>query len=110
MKEADLIVDQLVIGWYAMFALEGMSSGKPVVCFIREDLKKLYEYSGVLKDDLPLISATPDSIYECLRNLYDQRDSLGLIGKRSRVFVEKYHSLKVIGSFFDQANKKIGLR
>src|SRR5262249_37798948 len=37
-KAADVVVDQLVIGWYAMFALESMAMRKPVVCYIRPDL------------------------------------------------------------------------
>jgi len=109
-NSVDLVVDQLIIGWYAMFALEGMSSGKPVVCYIRDDLKKLYEYSNVLKDPLPLISATPETIYEKLCEVYQQREMLDNIGRDSRNFVIKYHSIEVIGKFFHEANVKIGLR
>jgi glycosyltransferase involved in cell wall biosynthesis len=109
-KEIDLVVDQLVIGWYAMLALEGMSSGKPVICFIREDLKKLYEYSGILEDQLPIISANQDSIYDQLKYQLNHRDELNQRGKASRAFVKKYHSIEVIGSFFDECNKRICLR
>lgn len=110
MQNVDLVVDQLVIGWYAMFALEGMSSGKPVICFIREDLKKLYEFAGVLSGSLPLISASPVTIYDELCRLYDNRDSLNQIGKASREFVQKHHSIEAIGHSFDECNRKIGLR
>src|ERR1700730_2509917 len=30
---ADIIVDQLKVGWYGVFAIEAMAMGKPVVCF-----------------------------------------------------------------------------
>lgn len=110
MKEVDIVIDQLVIGWYAMFALEGMSSGKPVICFIRDDLKQLYQFSGLLQDELPLISADFQTIKSRLQELYNDRKSLKEIGRRSREYVQKYHSLEVIGNFFDEANKKIGLK
>jgi len=108
-QSVDLVVDQLIVGWYAMFALEGMSSGKPVICYIRDDLKKLYEYSNILQDPLPLISAAPDTIYEKLCDLFHNRDKLEVVGRNSREFVIKYHSIETIGKFFDEANRKISI-
>ena len=32
-----MIVDQLKIGWYGMFAIESMALAKPVVCFLDEE-------------------------------------------------------------------------
>lgn len=34
---ADLIIDQVLSGWYGGFAVEGMKLGKPVCAFIREE-------------------------------------------------------------------------
>lgn len=112
MKAADVVVDQLVIGWYAMFALEGMVLGKPVVCFIRQDLRDLYVASGLLEiDELPLIEASATSIKETLRHLASvPRSELDEIGQRSRAFVEKHHSIAAIGKEFDRINQGIGLR
>ena len=36
-KEADLVIDQVLIGWYGAFAVECMKMGKPVAVFIREE-------------------------------------------------------------------------
>ena len=33
--QADLVIDQLLAGWYGGFAVEAMAMGKPVVCYIR---------------------------------------------------------------------------
>ena len=33
--QADLVIDQLLAGWYGGFAVETMAMGKPVVCYIR---------------------------------------------------------------------------
>ena len=37
-KKADIVVDQLLIGWYGVLAIECMALGKPVMVYIREDL------------------------------------------------------------------------
>ena len=34
---ADLVVDQLVLGWYGAVAVEAMALGRPVLAYIRED-------------------------------------------------------------------------
>ncbi len=56
MATVDIIADQLIIGWYAMFALEGMAMEKPVLCYLRDDLEKLYEATGLIQiDELPIV-------------------------------------------------------
>jgi len=36
-KQADLVIDQVLAGWYGGFAVEAMKMGKPVGVFIREE-------------------------------------------------------------------------
>jgi len=87
--QADLAIDQLLVGWYGGFAVEMMALGKPVVCYIREeDLKFI---PGQMKDDLPIVNANTDTIYEVLSRLVEQQDQLHLIGERSRAYVERWH-------------------
>src|SRR5262249_25466492 len=55
-ERADLVVDQLLTGWYDGFAVEAMCLGKPVVSYIRrEDMTRL---PSELVDELPIIEAT----------------------------------------------------
>lgn len=109
-RDSDLIVDQLVMGWYAMFAIEGMMHGKPVICNLRQDLIELYEFSGLLKkDELPLINADFGSIYDVLKKYIGERDRLHEIGVRSRRFVERHHSLEAVGRIFHEVNKDLGI-
>ena len=35
--QADLVIDQLLAGWYGGFAVELMAMGKPVACYIRDE-------------------------------------------------------------------------
>lgn len=87
---ADLLVDQLLIGWYGGLAVELMALGKPVICFIREgDLKFVPRQ---MRDDLPLINANPDTVYRVLKDwLTIYRDRLPMQGAKSRAYVEKWH-------------------
>lgn len=110
-READIVIDQLIIGWYAFFAMEAMSLGKPVICYLRPDLVKTYEDIGCIEPgEIPLISAEPSDITDVLRSLLDAPDTFQGLGQKSRRYVEKYHSLDAVGEFFDEINKSLGLK
>jgi glycosyltransferase involved in cell wall biosynthesis len=89
-ERADLLVDQLLCGWYGGLAVELMALAKPVVCYIREgDLKFIH---AEMRRDLPIINATPASVYEVLKEwLTVRRGELAEVGRRSRAFVERWH-------------------
>jgi glycosyltransferase involved in cell wall biosynthesis len=108
---ADVVVDQLVLGWYAMFAIESMALGKPVICHIRPQYRDLYVGAGLIgADELPLIDASIFNIKETLRRLASvTRRELRNIGLRSRSFVEKHHSIEAIGVAFDRINRNLDL-
>ncbi len=104
----DLVADQFVIGWYAMFALEAMSMGKPVLCYLREDLLDLYiKAELVKKDEIPILNTNILDIKKKLIWAYENRDELSIVGKKSKVYVEKYHSLRSVGNVFDSINNEI---
>lgn len=89
-RSADLVVDQLVAGWYGGFAVEVMALGKPVIAYIRdEDLGFIPEG---MRADLPLIQATPATIEDVLADwLQRPRAALREQGARGRRFVERWH-------------------
>lgn len=106
--QSDLVIDQLVMGWYAMFALEAMSYSKPVVCYLREDLIDLYVKTNLIKrEELPLINADTSNIYYVLKRILDDRNILNDLSVKSYNFVQKYNSYETIGSFFDSINKSL---
>jgi glycosyltransferase involved in cell wall biosynthesis len=110
-KGADVVVDQLILGWYAMFAIEAMAFGKPVVCHIRPQYRDLYVATGLIgRDELPLVDSSIFKIKETLRHIAElpSRD-LRNIGLRSRAFVEKHHSIDAIGATFDRINRKLAI-
>lgn len=89
-EHADLLVDQLLAGWYGGVAVELMALGKPVVCYLRrEDLDRVPE---AMREELPIIEATPESLYDVLRAwLVTRRHELPEVGRRGRAFVERWH-------------------
>jgi hypothetical protein len=89
-ERADLAVDQVLAGWYGGFAVEMMAFGVPVVAYLREgDLAFLPE---AMRRDLPVVSATPGTVYAVLKSLLTaRRGELADLGRRSRAYVETWH-------------------
>ncbi|MHC8492114.1 glycosyltransferase family protein [Thalassospira sp. SM2505] len=110
-RSVDIVVDQLVIGWYAMFSLESMALGKPVICHVRQEYHDLYVEAGLIEPgELPLIDANVRNIKEVLRQFAgDKRAHLGGIGRRSRAFAERHHSVASVGKVFDRINRAVGI-
>lgn len=90
-EQADLVVDQLVSGWYGGLAVETMALGVPVVAFIRaEDLNVV---PSAMRTELPLVNANPTTIERVLRSLLTEGrlHELPERGRRSRSFAERWH-------------------
>ncbi|MCR6107291.1 glycosyltransferase family 4 protein [Salipaludibacillus agaradhaerens] len=87
-EKADIIIDQLHIGSYGLFSIEGMAMGKPVICYISDYMLEKYP------SELPIIPATPDNIQDKLEELLKNKDVLPEIGLRSRKYAQKYHDYK----------------
>lgn len=87
---ADLVIDQLLAGWYGALAVELMAMGKPVICYLREG--DLHFLPPAMRRDLPLIQAEPATIYQVLKRwLTERRQELPALGARSREFVVAHH-------------------
>ena len=93
--QCDLFVDQLLAGWYGGAAVEAMMLGKPVIAYIRaSDCAWL---PPDFRRDLPIISATPDTLAAVLHDLLARdRGFLRQRGQESRRFAERYHDPVVV--------------
>ena len=87
---ADVVVDQLRIGWYGMFAIESMALAKPVVVHLDQEAAAETEQAFGL--ELPLVRADERSLESVLAGLVDDRQSLPELGRRSRDYVERVHA------------------
>jgi hypothetical protein len=105
-EQADLLVDQLLIGWYGGLAVELMALGKPVICYIRpEDLKFI---PPEMAASLPIIQATPSSVYQVLYEcLTTRRHELPEIGRQSRLFAEAWHDPTIIAGNLKEAYQSV---
>lgn len=97
-KQADLIIDQIVIGWYGAFAVETMLMGKPVIARIAmEDLKFVPPQMG---NDLlqTIIHADPYTIYEVVERCLHDRTFLKHRAEASIAFANKWHHPEYLAS------------
>ena len=107
-NQADIFLDMLTFGWFGANAREGMLLGKPVVCFIRPEWllslrKEIPEYA----DELPIISATPDTVENILEDLIKDKKRRQEIGKKSRKFALKWHSDSVAAKKFNHIYNRL---
>lgn len=87
---ADLVVDQLLVGWYGGLAVELMALGRPVVAYLRE--KDLDLLPAEMRAEIPVISAEPATIHDVLKDLLTaRRGELAEIGRRGREYVQRWH-------------------
>ncbi len=84
-KRADIIIDQISVGTYGVFAIEAMAMGKPVITYIDEEMKNSFP------KELPIISADFDSLAEEVDLLLSCREKRLEKGASGRKYVEKYH-------------------
>jgi glycosyltransferase involved in cell wall biosynthesis len=92
---ADVIVDQLVVGWYGLFAIESMATGRPVITYLHDDAVALTESAYSVQ--VPIVNATKDTLVEKLRPLVESAQLRRELGERGRAYVERVHDMDVIG-------------
>jgi len=89
-KWADVVIDQLRVGWYGVLAVEVMALGKAVVCYIRDDLKHYLPYPP------PLAVANPDNLYYVIKDLALHPEEVRSLGERGRRYVEELHDAEKV--------------
>jgi len=94
---ADLLVDQLLAGYYGALAVELMALAKPVICYLREE--DFHVMPEGMRTAMPLINATPESIYNVLKSwLTERKSELHARGLQSRAYVEQWHDPEKISA------------
>lgn len=92
-SQADIFVEMLTFGFYGANVREAFMLGKPAICYLRpewlEDMRR--EVPGYV-DELPVVSATPETAYETLKELVLNAERRKALGVRMRAFGEKWHA------------------
>lgn len=95
-RTADLVIDQVLAGWYGGFAVETMAMGKPVLCYLREeDFRWIPEEMAA---DLPILNIHPKRLAHGIADVLDRRTEWLEWSRRSRRFVEKWHNPRIIAA------------
>ena len=100
--KADLIIDQLILGWHGILSLEAMAMGKPVICYLCEEF---FEQAHV--KDIPIINADIDSIKDKIEWTISNKDKLEELGKKGLEYVKKNHDSKKIAGQLLSAYERI---
>ncbi len=100
--QSDIVVDMLTYGFYGANVREAMMLGKPVVCYLRPEwLASIRQEIPDFVDELPIVSATPETVYDVLEDLVRDPDKRREIGRRSREFALRWHSSQRAAQRFD---------
>jgi hypothetical protein len=91
-EEVDVMLEQFVIGWYGLQAVEFMSMGRPVMAFIREEDMKFTKWQP---KDLPIFQVKDIDLQEIKRVIKEilgmSRDELYEKGLEARKWVMANH-------------------
>jgi glycosyltransferase involved in cell wall biosynthesis len=88
-KRADLIVDQILIGWYGVLATECMAMGKPVAVYMRDDLVNTPQ-------DVPVQNINLDNVKDKLRDAIQDFELRKYLSERGRSYVKATHDESVV--------------
>ena len=99
--EADIIVDQFIIGDFGTLAVEGMYYGKPVMCYQAKAIKAVHYPS------CPLVNASLLTLKDKLAWLITHPEERIRIGKAGRAYVEKHFDREKLNQAIWDLYKKI---
>jgi hypothetical protein len=87
----DILVDQLMMGWYGLLAIEGMAMGRTVIAYLRED------FAPQLRG-CPVENAEPGTLTDVLRALVRDPARRAMLGAAGQRYVDHHHDLPVVGA------------
>lgn len=101
-KAADLVIDQLIIGWYGAFSVECMKMGKPIMVYIhQEDLVHIPpEMALDLMDSV--VNTNILDIQAHIERIILNKQILLEYSAKSLYFVEKWHNPVTVAKLMNQ--------
>jgi hypothetical protein len=89
----DILVEQLIVTGHGMNAVEGFSSGLPVVSNLEDDSCTTMFRRWSFLNECPIASASPETLLDVLRKLVTSPELRLQLGRAGREYAEKYLGL-----------------
>ncbi|MBT3667494.1 MAG: hypothetical protein HN548_08445 [Opitutae bacterium] len=86
----DILVEQLICTGHGMNAVEGFSSGLPVVSNLEDDSCTTMFRRWSFLNECPIASASPETLLNVLRKLVTSPELRLQLGRAGREYAEKY--------------------
>ena len=100
-EEVDVVASAFVMGYYELFALEGMSMRLPVLNYWRPDLKQLL-FERTFASECPIVDTPPERLKDNLRMLVEDPELRRRLGEEGRRYVERHYSNQAVGALLDE--------
>lgn len=100
----DLFLDQFTIGAEGLASHEAMALGKPVVCFIKDSLRRRYPAS------LPIVIADQHNLTSAIGALLQDGARRRDLGVRGRQYVEEFHDARKIAAELIEIYQDVAVR
>lgn len=95
--DADIVIDQLVLGLYSAMAVQGMFAGRLVIAHVHDRVRQR------VGRPLPIVEATPDDLLEVVERIVAERDAHREIALEGTAFAHAMHdgreSARVLSGF-----------
>jgi len=85
---ADVLIDQVCLGWYGGQAVEALIRGKPVLCYLRDDYRKTH----MPKEETGIISITHQTIGQEIAKIIDNPEKYKDLSIAGLSFVKSFHN------------------
>lgn len=84
---SDVVADDFGVGWFGSVVLEALSSSRPVISYVNEDvMQQMYAWHPILN------ARTEDEIAMQLTHIYLDREYGREMGQQGRKWIEMYHA------------------
>ena len=107
LQKADILVEQLIAGTYALSAIEGMTAGLAVMSNLEDKARATLFRRYSFLDECPILSTTPETIVSGLRTLVTSPRLREELGRAGRIYAEKYHSYAAAQYLFGTIYRKL---
>lgn len=106
-REAHIVIDQVLIGWYGGFGVEVMKMGKPLAVFIREEDLKFIPQDMAKDLREAIININPFNIVEVIMKYIENPKLLYQKSIAGLEYVYKWHDPKYVASITKSVYEKI---